>query len=85
MTSSSTLPRRSSITRIARLALGIATFALCSAPSLAPAQAAYPSKPVRVVAPFPPGQGTDLIARQMAQYLSAALGQSRRPNSRLSF
>jgi tripartite-type tricarboxylate transporter receptor subunit TctC len=74
--SPSLLPKRSSIARIARLALGIATFVLCSAPSLAPAQAAYPSRPVRVVAPFPPGQGTDLIARQMSQYLTQALGQT---------
>ncbi|MDB5946034.1 MAG: hypothetical protein JWQ33_1060 [Ramlibacter sp.] len=73
---SSLLPKRSPITRIARVALGIAAFVLCSVPSWAPAQSAYPSRPVRIVAPFPAGQGTDLIARQMAQYLSVALGQT---------
>jgi tripartite-type tricarboxylate transporter receptor subunit TctC len=45
-------------------------------PALSPAQTPYPSKPVRVVAPFPPGQGTELIARQLSQELTTALGQS---------
>jgi len=43
---------------------------------LAAAQTEYPARPVRVVAPFPPGQGTELIARALAQQFTQTMGQS---------
>lgn len=42
----------------------------------AAAQTDYPAHPVRVVAPFPPGQGTELIARALAQQFTQTMGQS---------
>lgn len=35
----------------------------------------YPARPIRLIAPFPPGGGTDLTARLIAQKLTLSMGQ----------
>ena len=62
------LPRRT----ILSLAAGAA--ALPALSRLASAQM-YPSRPVHWIVPFPPGGGTDIVARLMGQWLSERLGQ----------
>jgi tripartite-type tricarboxylate transporter receptor subunit TctC len=39
------------------------------------AQADWPNKPVRIIASFAPGGSSDLVARQLAQHLTARFGQ----------
>lgn len=60
-----------SLVRQLALALAIATFAVnpCVAQS-------WPTKPIRLIAVFPPGGSTDQVARILAQALSKQLGQS---------
>lgn len=41
----------------------------------AAAQSAYPSKPVRIIVPFPAGGTTDIVARGIAQLMSGSWGQ----------
>ena len=43
--------------------------------NLAHAQDAWPSRPIRFILPFPPGGGTDILGRLIAERLSAHLGQ----------
>src|SRR5450759_3837886 len=40
-----------------------------------PAAELYPSKPIRFILPFPPGGGTDIIGRILADRMATDLGQ----------
>ncbi len=51
-------------------------FFLALACGAIPALAQYPTKPIRMIVPYPPGGATDVIGRVLAQRLSTALGQN---------
>ncbi len=55
-----------------RTMLAVLGLALCGA---AAAQGAWPTKPIRMIVPFPPGSSPDLVARMINDKLGAALGQ----------
>lgn len=54
----------------------LAALALCIGPMAgASAQGNWPERPIRMIVPFPPGGGTDALARIVAAHLQSALGQ----------
>jgi tripartite-type tricarboxylate transporter receptor subunit TctC len=56
-----------------RLAIVLPTLLIAS---FACAQAPYPTKPVRLIVPYPPAGTTDFVAREVAHRLGEAFGQS---------
>jgi len=54
-------------------AAGIATLALCAVP--APAQDAFPSRPITIVVPFPPGGSAEALMRPIAERIRISTGQ----------
>ena len=64
------------ITITRRLVLSLCSTALAlsvAGPGLA--QDAYPSKPIRIIVPLPPGGSNDVLARLLAQKMSESFGQ----------
>lgn len=59
-----------------KLTCGVAAIAtLCAAQAFAQASTVYPTRAVRVVIPYPPGGGNDIIGRIVADELGKRLGQ----------
>src|SRR5687767_403671 len=59
-----------------RRAFIASTTSLALAPSIVRAQAAWPTKQVRFIVPFPPGGGTDTVGRIIADQLGRLFGQT---------
>ncbi len=57
----------------------VATLAVCASAALAAPfalpQSGYPSRPIKLVVPYPPGALTDLLARAIGERLAASVGQ----------
>src|SRR5438552_1486940 len=60
--------------------MGFRVLKACALAALALSAAAhaqvYPAKPLRMIVAYPPGGGTDIVGRMLAQKLGESLGQS---------
>ena len=66
------------MSRIRTFAAMLGSLAMAVVAGLAPALASaqdYPNKPIRVVVPFPPGGGTDVLVRIIGEKIAGSLGQ----------
>lgn len=59
--------------RLVCLLVAMGTLAAEAAPAIAQQ---YPTRPIRLIAPFPPGGGVDIVARTVGEKLGARLGQT---------
>src|SRR5689334_14963790 len=63
-----------SCSRLSRI-LAAAIIAAAACVHVAAAEESYPSRPIRLIMPFPPGGPTDVMGRLISQALSNQLGQ----------
>ncbi|HVE53789.1 MAG TPA: tripartite tricarboxylate transporter substrate binding protein, partial [Ramlibacter sp.] len=59
-----------------RRTLALSLAAALALPFAASAQSGYPTKPIRVIVPFPAGSTTDIIARAISDKMGQSMGQT---------
>ncbi len=63
-------------TSIMRPLLGVSLLAACLAPAAFAQTAAWPSKTIKIIVPYPPGSSPDLMGRLLAQSFQTTLKQT---------
>lgn len=70
-----TFARKINMHNIIRSLIAVLGLAVAVGQAQAQAPTAYPNKVIKLIVGFPPGQATDIIARLLAERMSAAFGQ----------